>query len=68
MSHTVGWRQTDVITTPDELSFGKTNGIALDNLFGQSLRPLFKCRSGERRRFLLVECAILRDGTRFQCG
>lgn len=54
MSHTVRWRQTDIITALDELSLGKTDGIALYNLFRQSLRPLFKSRGGERRRLLLV--------------
>ncbi len=54
MSHTVRWRQTDIITAPDELSLGKTDGIALYNLFRQSLRPLFKSQGGERRRLLLV--------------
>lgn len=47
MRHTVGWRQTDIVTAPDELSFGNTDGIALHNLFRQSLRPLFKSRGGK---------------------
>ena len=64
MSHTVRWRQTAIITAPDELSFGKTDGIALYNLFRQSLRPLFKSRGGERGRLLLVDYASPRDGAR----
>ena len=64
MSHTVRWRQTDIITAPDELSFGKTDGIALNNLFRQSLRPLFRSQGGERGGLLLVYCASPRDGAR----
>lgn len=64
MSHTVRWRQTDIIAAPDELSLGKTDGIALYNLFRQCLRPLFKSQGGERRRLLLVQCASPRDGAR----
>ena len=54
MSHTVRWRRIDIITAPDELSLGKTDGIALYNLFRQSLRSLLKNRGGERRRLLLI--------------
>lgn len=64
MSHTVRWRQTDIIAAPDELSFGKTDSIALYNLFRQSLRPLSRSRGGERVRLLLVYCASPRDGAR----
>ena len=49
MSHTVCWRQTDIISAPDELSLGETDGIALYDLFRQGLRPLFKSRAGEWR-------------------
>ena len=64
MSHTVRWRQTDIITAPDKLSFGKTDGIALYNLFRQSLLPLFSSRVGGRGRLLLVYCPSPRDGAR----
>lgn len=62
MSHTVRWRQTDIITAPDELSLGKTESIALYNLFRQRLRPFSKSRGVERWRLLLEQCASLRDG------
>jgi len=54
VAHTSLWRQTDIVAAANELSFGKADCVALDNLFCQSLRRLPYGRDyGGRETFVL---------------
>lgn len=54
VAHTSLWRQADIVAAANELSFGKADCVALDNLFRQSLRRLpFGRDYGGRETFVL---------------